>query len=543
MKIKEDASSQKLRGGYYTPLELSNFIVKWGKRENIEILEPSCGDGSFLESINKEYLNTNYKCTAIELLEEELVKAKSVIKNSKKFDFLNQDFYDYYENHKNKKYDLIVGNPPYIRYQYLSQSQRDYQSQMLKQSGMKSNKLINSWVAFVVASVNLLKDKGKIGLVIPAELLQVAYAKDLRLFLTNNLSKITIVAFKELVFPEVQQEVILLMGEKDISQINEDKGEISFIETKNISSLSDISDEKIEYKHINHSTDKWTKYLLSNSEIELIAKAQDSKDLKYFDEIANVDVGITTGNNKYFSVDKNIVEEYNLKNVVNPLIGRSCHINGLFFDNDLWRENVEKNKRSFLINFPDIPLEEYEIEHKNYILNGENNNENSGYKCRIRKRWYRVPSIWMPQIFLLRRSNLYPKFILNELDAVSTDTMHRITTKGNLSPKILLLSYYNSITFASIELEARSYGGGVLEILPGEVKKILISDLSFITEEEAQIYLKKIDSMLKMDNDIEKVLDYVDRKIILKNFNFTEEDLINYRKIWRKLKDRRLNRK
>lgn len=36
----------KLRGGYYTPHEISEFITKWAVSDTSEsVLEPSCGDG------------------------------------------------------------------------------------------------------------------------------------------------------------------------------------------------------------------------------------------------------------------------------------------------------------------------------------------------------------------------------------------------------------------------------------------------------------------------------------------------------------------
>ena len=79
---------------------------------------------------------------------------------------------------------------------------------------MVPNKLINSWVFFLVSCVNLLKDNGKIGFVIPAELLQVVYAEDLRVYLSRELSKITIISFDDLVFDDAEQEVIIFIGEK-----------------------------------------------------------------------------------------------------------------------------------------------------------------------------------------------------------------------------------------------------------------------------------------------------------------------------------------
>lgn len=49
---------------------------------------------------------------------------------------------------------------------------------------------------------------------LPAEVLQVSYAQQLREFLSHFYNKINIVSFEKLVFPEIQQEVVLLLCEK-----------------------------------------------------------------------------------------------------------------------------------------------------------------------------------------------------------------------------------------------------------------------------------------------------------------------------------------
>ena len=54
MKLKKDNSGQKLRGAYYTPLQLANAMVRLFAHENIQtVLEPSCGDGVFLDSLKQ----------------------------------------------------------------------------------------------------------------------------------------------------------------------------------------------------------------------------------------------------------------------------------------------------------------------------------------------------------------------------------------------------------------------------------------------------------------------------------------------------------
>lgn len=52
------------------------------------------------------------------------------------------------------------------------------------------------------------------GFVIPSELLMVKYAQQLRQYLAKTFNKINIISFENLVFEEIQQEVVLLLGEK-----------------------------------------------------------------------------------------------------------------------------------------------------------------------------------------------------------------------------------------------------------------------------------------------------------------------------------------
>ena len=467
MRLKKDSSEQKLRGAYYTPLQLANAMVSLVASQNItNVLEPSCGDGVFLDSLAAlNFINDIPNVTAVEIEPDEAEKVGNNYKNNANVHVLNEDFLDYYQRVYGKEtYDLILGNPPYIRYQYLTEEQREIQSSILTSHGMKSNKLINAWVAFLVACVQLLSENGKIAFVIPAEILQVVYAEDLRLFLSNQLSKITLLTFEQLVFPDIEQEILVFIGEKG----KEEKG-IRIIELSNLEDFKKLDLNSNGFQKLKHVKEKWTKYFVSAEEIKVIHSIRDDKRFTKFSDLALINIGITTGNNTYFSVDKETSEKYHLSSVTFPLIGRSSHAHGIFFTDSDWQKNIQNNKRAMLISFPDTPYEAYPEKHKEYIELGEKNGENKGYKCSIRNRWYIVPSVWIPDAFFLRRNNLYPKFVLNRCNAVSTDTMHRIKFNEGVNAENVLLSYYNSISFAFTEICGRSYGGGVLEILPGEV--------------------------------------------------------------------------
>lgn len=540
MRLKKDSSEQKLRGAYYTPLRLANAMVELFASEHIcTVLEPSCGDGVFLDSLaNVGLLNNVNSVEAVEIEAGEADKVRARYESCANVKVFNEDFFDFYKRVQGKStYDLILGNPPYIRYQYLKESQREIQSQILISNGMKANKLINAWVAFMVACVQLLSEKGKIAFVIPAEILQVAYAEDLRLYLANHLAKITLITFEQLVFPDIEQEVIVFVGEKG----KDEKG-IRIIEMSDLDGFVHLGLEKNEFQKLQHVKEKWTKYFVTADEMHLIQELRSDNRFAKFSEYGLINVGITTGNNTFFSITEETTSHYNLYDATIPLLGRSSHAHGIYFTEQDWNTNKRTGKRARLVSFPEIPYEDYPEGYKHYIAFGERNGEHKGYKCSIRDRWYIVPSVWVPDAFFLRRNNLYPKFVLNRCGAVSTDTMHRMKFNEGVEAENVLLAYYNSISFAFTEICGRSYGGGVLEILPGEMGNILLPKVERIDPAIRDRLLTYIDSVVRCDGDIENALDAVDNELLVNVLGIDPEICQKCRAIWKKMQKRRLGR-
>ena len=542
MRLKKDSSEQKLRGAYYTPLQLANAMVNLCASDSIHtVLEPSCGDGVFLDSLRQlnliEQIGT---IDAVEIEPDEAEKVRRNYRNYQNIHVLNEDFFEFYSRMVDAKtqYDLILGNPPYIRYQYLTETQREFQSNILTSHGMKANKLINAWVAFLVACVQLLSENGRIAFVIPAEILQVAYAEDLRLFLSEHLAKITLITFEQLIFPDIEQEVVVFIGEKG----SVEKG-IRIIEMSDLSGFDKLNLQQNGFQKMLHVKEKWTKYFVNASEMKLIQHIRSDPRFAKFSDFGLINVGITTGNNSYFSITEDVCQKYHLEAVTLPLIGRSSHAHGIVFTENDWTENKSAGKRARLISFPEsVRYDDYPAEHKAYIALGEAHGENKGYKCSIRDRWYIVPSVWIPDAFFLRRNNLYPKFVLNRCDAVSTDTMHRMKFYLDVEPENILLSYYNSISFAFTEICGRSYGGGVLEILPGEMGNIMLPKIEEIDGELRTNLLQRIDALVRCDDNIEVALDIVDQEVLVAKLGIDPVWCTQCRNIWKKLQKRRLGR-
>ena len=172
-----------------------------------------------------------------------------------------------------------------------------------------------------------------------------------------------------------------------------------------------------------------------------------------------------------------------------------------------------------------------------YIEQGENKGINKGYKCGIRDDWFVVPSLKISDALFLRRNNVYPKFVLNQAKAYTTDTMHRVFVKKDVNINALIASYYNSVSLCFSEICGRSYGGGVLELMPNEVERILLP----YNEKHAEL-LNEIDFMFRNKNNIDEILKVTDRKILAETVGFTQEEVQLANSIWKKLSKRRMNR-
>ena len=109
--------------------------------------------------------------------------------------------------------------------------------------------------------------------------------------------------------------------------------------------------------------------------------------------------------------------------------------------------------------------------------------------------------------------------------------------KNNIDKSKLCGAFINSLTFAFSEVTGRSYGGGVMTFEPSEIEKLLIPKKQFWDD----IDPKWIDTEVRKGN-VDSVLNHHD-EILLSDLGLNNKDIQTFRKIWIKLKNRRINRK
>jgi adenine-specific DNA methylase len=548
-----DLDADKLRGGYYTSSEVATWLCAWAIRSSKDrVLEPSCGDGAFLEVAAKRYAEMGVRSPTIakqligvEILATEAARARARVKDllgPRAHDVVETgDFFGWFQQNKQPPFDAVVGNPPFIRYQSFPEPHRSRAMAIMAEQGLSPNRLTNIWVPFVVAAASSLRPGGRLALVLPAELLQVSYAAQLRSFLTDRFARIDIVACNELFFEKAEQEVVLLLADGALAAASEANCcRVTMTESRTLAEITNRSPSVVlaaaQPKTIRHDNEKWLKYFLTDREITFMRALRDASVTANLSSHASVDVGVVTGKNEFFVLTSEQVAALKLESYTAPLISRSVHLKGAVVGKGDWKTMAAAGDRVHLLHLAPINGTKLSGALARYIRSGEGAEVNRGYKCSIRTPWYAVPSVWTPDGFLFRQIYDFPRAVLNKAGATSTDTIHRITCKAD-KPERVIANTYTWLTAASAEIEGRSYGGGVLELEPTEAERLLMP-----AQLNGAMPLAECDRLTRAGR-LDDVLEENARIVLMGHMGLSQADCHLLRDIWAKMRDRRMARR
>jgi adenine-specific DNA-methyltransferase len=553
MNVIETESAQKLRGGYYTSSEVARWLCAWAIRGRADrVLEPSCGDGVFLEAAAQRFAQLGLdssaiaeRLTGIEINANQAARACARLSNElgePAPKVVHQgDFFEWWKSAETLTFDAVVGNPPFIRYQSFPEPHRARAMQIMQSLGLSPNRLTNIWVPFVVAAAASLRVGGRMGFVLPAELLQVTYAAQLRSFLTDRFARIDIVACNELFFENAEQEVVLVLADGALCQASESNiCRVTMTEAARVSEITDRTPTAVlsdaQPKTIRHDNEKWLKYFLTAREIAFMRELRDGDSTTALATHASVDVGVVTGKNEFFVLTGEQVAVLGLDGYTSPLVSRSAQLKGAMIGKADWKRLSAAGDRVHLLHVRPDRATELSPTLRRYIREGEAKDFHKGYKCSIRKPWYIVPSVWAPDAFMFRQIYDFPRIVLNTSGSTSTDTIHRLTTK-TAKPERVIANTYTWLTAASAEIEGRSYGGGVLELEPTEAERLLMP-----ARLNGALPVTECDRLTR-EGRINDVLEENARIVLRQHMGLSAQDCAILKEIWIKMRDRRMARR
>lgn len=181
-------------GQVFTPQHIVSdmlSLMRSVKREqNPRFLEPSCGNGAFWQNLPSNKVGIEIDSTALQKIPCHTEAIAEVSKNSlaNKRDIspthqaqyrnqiLNMDFFSYPVS---EKFDTIIGNPPYVRYQDILESTKA----LLKPFSAIFDMRTNLYLFFIYKCVLHLKERGELIFITPRDFLKSTASVKLNEFL------------------------------------------------------------------------------------------------------------------------------------------------------------------------------------------------------------------------------------------------------------------------------------------------------------------------------------------------------------------------
>ena len=366
-KLTESKAKRKSEGIYYTPSYIVEYITKntvgefiRGKKANVEgikVLDLACGSGSFLiktfdilddfhkkkESYNQNRLDlsgagTTYS-TKLNILKDNIFGVDldkqavdiaqlnlllKIAEKKKRLPILQQNIKngnsliddsniagekafnwdsEFGEIMKDGGFDVIIGNPPYVRNTELPSTDKAFYSKFYK----STEKQYDLYILFIERALSLMKTDGLFGYIIPNKILSADYGIKLREIILENCEILKITDVSDLpVFKDAATYPIILILRKRKPRTT------SAVEVKICKEEKDIyGNQKYEIKQ--------NKFKESDNYQFLIHADEDTSDLLEKIEaksttlgtIFDVRKGIETGNDKertFISENKPSVE-------------------------------------------------------------------------------------------------------------------------------------------------------------------------------------------------------------------------------------------
>lgn len=237
------ASKNKTLGQYFTPEFVADYMAGLSTASiKASVLEPAAGKGVFLRSLEKRGFKNllGYEIDKTLALE---AKAPVIYKS-----FVSAEI--------KEKFDLIIGNPPYIRWKNLD----DRLKKELDKNKLWNNhfnSLCDYLYLFILKSVELLKDNGELIFITPEYWINTNHSKGLRSYLTANGYFTNIIHFNETpIFDKVASSIIIFR----------------YIKSK------ELKTQQPDIKIVKHDSSK----RLSKETLERIAKCIPDKKTEFF---------------------------------------------------------------------------------------------------------------------------------------------------------------------------------------------------------------------------------------------------------------------
>ena len=507
--IPHPITHKRKLGAFYTPLNVTTALCKWGIRTKDDIiLEPCFGGCTFLEASVSQLQamgqttpeKSLFGCD-IDPLAFQYLKTRVAI-NATPGHFLASDFLALRpESIGHQLVDLIIGNPPYIKHSNFSAEQKKVIQNCCDRYGIQLNGRASLWAYFVMHALHFLKPGGRIAWVLPGSFLTAQYAKKIRSTIADQFCRVAAVTLTERLFiSEGTEELTVVLLAEGFKQ-NSSPSRIDTICLDSVAGLETfISDWYVNDKRVN-TTESYPigSGMVPEAASSLIARLSKSQNVTSFGDLATIHIGLVTGNTKYFIKSHETWKKQGIaKRYLAYILPRSRWIQGIC----LRKKDVVDHEQSGIPCMAlDCPPNPRTLAVKAYLDLYSQKEIMGNATFSKRPIWFRFLDNNIPDAFFVFMTHLGPCLVLNKALANCTNSIYRVFFKDLSESQIKLaaISMNSTFTQLSAELIGHSRGSGALKLEPsdaGRLKLLMPPNKSLIEINET---FEALDKLLRQE--------------------------------------------
>lgn len=459
--------NKKKYGQFFTNDIISKFMGTWVMENSPRsVLEPAAGEGALIRAVLD--VNPAVQIDAFDIDSnmckklQEFIKKKSI----KNIDYLTI---------KLNKYDAIICNPPYNKFQKIS-NRKDLLERFDSLYKIKLNGYSNLCMYFLIKSLNELNLNGRCAYIIPYEFLNTGYGKIIKEYFIKTKILHSIIKFDnklDLFEDAITTSCILFIENNHHENVN-------FINIQNLEELNSSLYFQNKYTYRYESlvaSEKWLKYF---KQMEI----NNNNNLIKLKEIGQVKRGIATGNNAYFTLNQQKISELKLsKEVCLPCITKSADVSNLILDNSEFVKMKNLNKNVFLFNGKKAnDKNDYK-----YIINGELNGVDKTYLTSHRTPWYSIEEKQSAPILFSVFCRNKIKIVRNEAMIKTLTTFHGFYFHNNVTENYINIFFCYLLTPIAQRIlfkNKREYGGGLDKFEPNDLNDAQILNINKIKKND-----------------------------------------------------------
>ncbi len=457
----------KSYGQYFTPNCIAEFMVGWACEGASTMLDPAVGNSIFFKYTQKH----NPKC-----------KMFGYEKDKKIINFFgnpcNATVFekDYFDGDWDIQYDAIVCNPPYSKFQAISNRDQIIKNIFIH-TGMKCSGYTNLYLLFLYKSIFQLSENGRLAYIIPNEFLNSQYGTNMKEMLLEQKLIRAIINFQnnDIFENAITTSCILLLDRKP-------KTHVDFMSLKNIDEITKINqgnrfDNLLQVSYADlKANEKWREYL--NFEKPFKIDDNLTVDLSTF---CHVSRGIATGANDYFCFSIDSSNRFDIPHqYLKRCISRSADVTTPIFTDADFLELEKQNKNVYLLDIVD----DRDDRIKSYIEYGIQKDIAKKYLPSCRTPWYSIERKKEAPIWISTAYREKIKVVRNLANVSNLTTFHSVYVNDLYKEYTDIIFCYllTPVAQSILQSNRKELGNGLKKFQPNDFNCAKMFDLTRLKE-------------------------------------------------------------